>query len=307
MHTVVGFALNYEVSLVVEAPHHGAQKVIVKEKRKGMAGSPITVAQALRILDFPVHILGVVGRDGEQLKFEAALANWGVSHDLFPLRETTPEAFCAINGTGEAMIFSHREPLIMDGQVENVLSRIRQVADNSKVSCVVATSIRPEDVPLTEALFGSAPPSALRVLNPNLHLIREEATFRKICSQASFLIVNRSEAEEILSASEKEGAAFLFLVQGLLEYTPEAIVTLGSQGSLYSNRSAEYHYQAAPEVSVVDTTGAGHTYLGGFIAGRFRGLSNPESMKLASAMAAARIQHLGGYVPPSWEEVQTYL
>lgn len=305
MRTVVGFALNNEISMVVEAPRSRSQKIVVNEKRKGVAGSPATVARILRVLGMPVHVLGVVGQDGEREKFQSVLAGLQISHDLFPLRQATPETYCAINGCGEGVIYSHRDPLIMDGGTETVLSKIKQVAGDLEVGCVVATSVRPEDVPLAEALFAAAPLNALRVINPNLHLIRDVDAFKAICSLATLLIVNRPEAEEVLSASEKEDAELL--AQGLLKHTPEAIVTLGPAGSFYFNRSGEHLYQAAPNINVVDTVGAGDTFLGGFIAGRLKGFSNMQAMQLAAAAAAAKIKHLGSYSPPGLSEVEAYL
>ena len=304
--TVVGFALTEEISMVAKEMPVDSQKVLVDEMRESVAGSPITIARTLAVLGMPAHILGVVGKDGGAPKFEMALNEWRISHHLFPLRDRTPKAFCVINGGGESKIYSHRGPLVLDGQESTVLEEIRQVVNQQVVGCVVATSIRPEDCRLAEVLFASAPEGTLRVLNPNLHLIRQPEEFRELCTHTQLLIVNRAEAAAILQKSSVGPAEWLVDDLLRLRFAPEVIVTCGGGGSTYGNVEGEKLYQPVPKVKVVDTTGAGHAYLAGLVAGRLKGYSNQESMRLAAAVAAAKITHLGGYNPPTSEEVRAY-
>lgn len=299
--TIIGFALNHEMSLVV-APVPGSQKVPVSEMRIGVGGSPVTIARTMRAFGQHAHILGVVGRDGEQAKFKHALTEWGVSHSLFPLRERTPVGIFIINGGGEATNYTHRDPLVLDGDAESVLKHITDVAADPEVGCVIATSVRPEDVALVEAMFAAAPANAARVLNPNLHLIQDEAKFKTICAQANLLILNRVEAQTALKVGQDEGD--WNLAEDLLDFTAEVIVTLGETGSVYLNRGREGFYTPAPKVEVKDTTGAGHTYLGAYVAARLQHLHVSDAMRIATAAAAAKIRHIGGYIPPTPEDVR---
>ena len=50
---------------------------------------------------------------------------------------------------------------------------------------------------------------------------------------------------------------------------------------------------AAQAPAVVDTTGAGDTYIGALVAGRVRGLSLEESMRWGSAASAIAVSRLG--------------
>lgn len=75
---------------------------------------------------------------------------------------------------------------------------------------------------------------------------------------------------------------------------PETVVvTAGSLGSVVFN--GQFYYQAAFPVKVVDTLGAGDTYIGTFLAGFLKGLPFPECMLHASRAAAQTCTHLGAW------------
>ena len=70
----------------------------------------------------------------------------------------------------------------------------------------------------------------------------------------------------------------------------QVVLTLGSQGSVYSGNGRRIHQKAYP-VTAVDTTGAGDTFTGYLLAGMARGDSMEQCMKeaaMASAIAVTR-------------------
>lgn len=72
------------------------------------------------------------------------------------------------------------------------------------------------------------------------------------------------------------------------------VVTVGSQGSIVYD--GQFYIQAAFPVNVIDTLGAGDTYIGTFLAGYLMGISLPECMLNASYAAAQTCTHLGAWV-----------
>ena len=70
------------------------------------------------------------------------------------------------------------------------------------------------------------------------------------------------------------------------------ILTLGEQGSVYADGETA-HVQAAFPVRAVDTTGAGDTYMGYFLAGCHEGFSIPQTMRYASRAAAIAVTRPG--------------
>lgn len=103
---------------------------------------------------------------------------------------------------------------------------------------------------------------------------------------------------DLLCANKTEWAVF---EDGLIEllYECELLITLGRQGSVLrywedGRELMEYEIQMpACQVKAVDTTAAGDTFLGFFIAARLRGLSSNECLRLANQAAALCVTRPG--------------
>lgn len=74
-----------------------------------------------------------------------------------------------------------------------------------------------------------------------------------------------------------------------------AVVTRGESGSLAMS-STELAEAGILPVSVVDTTGAGDSFIAGFIAARTRGMNLPSSLQFAAGVAAKTCTHIGGFL-----------
>lgn len=85
------------------------------------------------------------------------------------------------------------------------------------------------------------------------------------------------------------------------------LLTLGSQGSMFARKTKAWFMPSFP-TRVVDTTGAGDTYLGYFTDGLARGMDIGEAMRRASAAAALAIGKKGAAVAiPDAKEVSKFL
>ena len=73
-----------------------------------------------------------------------------------------------------------------------------------------------------------------------------------------------------------------------------AVVTLGRLGSLAVTHGTT-HRAAAEPVKAIDTTGAGDSYIAGFLAARLAGASLPACMDAGHARAAITCTHPGGF------------
>ena len=72
----------------------------------------------------------------------------------------------------------------------------------------------------------------------------------------------------------------------------KVVLTLGSNGCIYSDSLCEF-YQPAFKVNAVDTTAAGDTFTGYFIAGLSRGSNYQTILKMASAASAIAVSRKG--------------
>jgi ribokinase len=115
------------------------------------------------------------------------------------------------------------------------------------------------------------------------------AGLMKLIPLVDVLIASESFADTLVGAKTSRESA-LYALQRL--GTKKVIITLGSQGSLGLDE-CNVVYQPAFPVPVVDTTGAGDVYHGGFIYGMLKKWDMQSSMRFASAAAALKCQRIG--------------
>lgn len=155
------------------------------------------------------------------------------------------------------------------------------------------------------------------VLNPSP---MNEKILQLPLEDIDIFMLNEIEAGQILSSAggkkaqaeggspaipaDKEG-----LAEALHAAFPDALIvlTLGSEGSVCISREGTFS-QAIFRVPVADTTAAGDTYTGFFIAGLLKGRSIPEAMKYASAASAIAVSRKGAAPSiPTEKEVEDFL
>jgi len=106
------------------------------------------------------------------------------------------------------------------------------------------------------------------------------------------LILNEVEAAQ-LSGTSPQGVNAQ-LEQSLMDRFPAVTIalTLGGKGAtlLHNKQSVSV---SAPEVDVVDSTGAGDTFVGYFLAGVINGLSNSQALERACAAGSLAVTVAG--------------
>jgi sugar/nucleoside kinase (ribokinase family) len=99
---------------------------------------------------------------------------------------------------------------------------------------------------------------------------------------------NRPEALQVARTTDPEEALL-----AIAAHAPTAIVKLGENGSIAMREGKRYAFPAM-RVPVVDTTGAGDAFAGGFIYGMLSGMSFEESMRAATICGALSTTARGG-------------
>lgn len=106
-------------------------------------------------------------------------------------------------------------------------------------------------------------------------------------------ILNEGEAAQLtgLDASASSPAE---LLAAMGERFPRAdtVLTIGSEGSMCLS-SGETFRQPARKVEAVDTTAAGDTFTGYYLAERSRGTSVPDALRIASTASALAVSRKG--------------
>lgn len=118
------------------------------------------------------------------------------------------------------------------------------------------------------------------------------------------LILNEVEGEQLTGEREAE-----YILDILLKKYPEMkiVLTLGERGVAYADKDRrEYH--GIYKSTVVDTTAAGDTFTGYFIASAAKAMDIKASLKYASAAASIAVTKLGAACSiPSFKEVEDFI
>ena len=106
-------------------------------------------------------------------------------------------------------------------------------------------------------------------------------------SKISVFLLNEVEGGQITGLVEPDE-----IIAKLLEMFPHAkiVLTLGKDGAIYAD-STQKHFQPVFKVQAVDTTAAGDTFTGYFLAGLCENMPIPEILKMsakASSIAVSR-------------------
>ena len=108
-------------------------------------------------------------------------------------------------------------------------------------------------------------------------------------NKLTYIILNEIEIKEISGCSiPEEGMIYIKKRYPNLK----VMLTLGSKGCIYTDNKYEL-YQPAFEVKAVDTTAAGDTFTGYFVAELSRGTQYSKILKIASAAAAIAVSRKG--------------
>ena len=141
-----------------------------------------------------------------------------------------------------------------------------------------------------EQLLRKGREKGLRImLNPSP---MDERLKRMDLSAVTWLMLNETEGREITGESEPDR-----ITDCLLQRYPDmrVVLTLGEKGAVYRDRG-EYLRQPAFPVRAVDTTAAGDTFTGYFIAAAAEGKKCGEALKLAAAAASLAVSRQGAAV-----------
>lgn len=143
------------------------------------------------------------------------------------------------------------------------------------------------------------------ILNPAPAAALDDA----MLALCDFITPNETEAETltglpVTSLAEAERAADALMARGV----GAVIVTLGSNGALYRDRTRSIHVPVISAGPVVETTGAGDAFNGGFAVALSEGKDVVEAVRFGCATAGISVTRAGAApAMPSRDEIEALL
>ncbi len=293
-------------SMVVDSVHMTPRVAGPDEKALLCAASDGAIARRLvggvtlnhlgwaRILGLRVGIFGKQADDENGRFLRAGMERLGIEHHMDLSGSASSFAQVYVDGAGSRAIYMARgatgevrpeeietlhRPLIESARVVTseisqlplrVVRRVLEIARESGARTVLDL-----DVPIADAVpaLGSerdlqAALAAADILKPSLSALEG--------------LVEGGSPRELARATASR-------------FGPQAVaVTLGATGSLVWAEASEVEVPAA-KVEVVDTTGAGDAFLGGFLAGLEGGLGWEDASRLGNACGAVCCEQIGAF------------
>ena len=282
----MGIILNFgsvNIDHVYTVPHFVRPgETLVSERHTIFSGGKgFNQSTALARAGAKVAHAGMIGADGVWLRDSLASDGADVTH-LAVRDEPTGHAVIQVDASGQncIIICGGANRAITASHAEEVLSHFGS-GD---------TLLLQNEISAIPEIMRAAHARGLRIVFNPAPMGPEVSGYP--LDLVDLFIVNEIEAAE-LAGMEADSVPEVIL-DALRAKFPRAgvVLTLGAAGSV-ADINGERVAVAAKRVKAVDTTAAGDTYIGYFLASRQRGLSLRDAMEKATEAAAICVMHAG--------------
>lgn len=268
-----------------------------KDLRISYGGKGLNQSVALKKAGVEVFHAGMIGVDGTALK--ALLENIGVDTQFLYITNTVRTGNAIIqndvSGDNCILLYGGANKEITPSFIDEVLSHFSS-----------------GDWLIVQNEISSMPYLIQKAHNMGMRVVWNPSPISDSLKEISFsdidcFIVNEIEASFIAQAQTKLSGKQLAEQLGKIYPQKEIILTLGENGSVcICNKS--YTWQPAFHVTTIDTTAAGDTFTGYYLASRFQNKSIAESLQYASAASALTVTKTGAALSiPEQRDVELFL
>lgn len=288
--------LNYgslNLDRVYDVPHFVSSQETILCSRYGefLGGKGLNQSIALARAGINISHLGAVGTDGGALR--ECLSEAGVDVRFVEQKDTVSGHAIIQSAEGQNCIIVYNGA---NGEVKQ--ERIREAINSFEPGDIFLLQNEVSNVAF--ALQCAAERGMKVVFNASP--ITPEM-WQYPLDYVDYFLINEVEARALAGTEAADYEVILGLVR---EKYPKAavVMTVGADGVWYEDEEERLSHDAY-RVPVVDTTAAGDTFCGYFIAGLLRGLTKAENLKIASVASALSISQKGASNSiPVWQEVE---
>lgn len=266
------------LDFVYRLPHicMPGETISTKSLQINCGGKGLNQSIALAKAGAPVYHVGAIGNDGEMLRKALEESNVNTEY-LFCLQDTpSGQAIIQVDDQGQncILLFGGANRAIPEDQLDRVLQNF-DAGDYL---------ILQNEVNGNGAMMEKAHAKGMKiVLNPSP---MDEAIAKLPLEYVDWFILNEVEIEAICGGD----------VHKLMERYPNAgvMLTLGHRGSVCYWEGQEYPF-GIYKTNVVDTTAAGDTFSGYFVANLVAGKPIEESVAIATKASSVAVSRPGAY------------
>ena len=271
-------------------------KYAIKERFETLGGCAANVASGMAKLGVDSECVAQVGNDVNGIWIREELRKSGAGLEMMQIKEGDKSDLSAIivdEASADRTIFSNK---CSSGKLEYDKEKMKEA------DWIFIGDIHGEWEENLEEIIQLAKDDGKRVaFNPREKNIHENAAeIIQAITFAEIVFVNKDEAIEIVKAmGENFSDADLnneeFLVKELKSLEPKVVaLTNGKNGAWVLEEGGMMLFAKGISVSAVDSTGAGDSFLSGFLAAYIKEKDLTECLKWGIALSASVVQHYGG-------------
>ena len=243
-----------------------------------LGGKGLNQSMALAKAGVEVYQGGMIGEDGQV--FLDACAEYGVKADY--IRTVPGKSGHAViqrdkNAQNCILLYGGANQMLTEEYVDSVLA-------NFEAGDILLLQNEVNQMPyIVEKAYEKGMQIAL---NPSP--FNEKLSAVDMAKIAIFLL-NEVEGNQVTGLTDPDE-----IIAEMLRRFPKAkiVLTLGKDGAVYAD-AEQKHFQPIFKVQAVDTTAAGDTFTGYFLAGLLSGLPVPEILKMSAKASSIAVTRAG--------------
>ena len=243
-----------------------------------LGGKGLNQSMALAKAGVEVYQGGMIGEDGQV--FLDACAEYGVKADY--IRTVPGKSGHAViqrdkNAQNCILLYGGANQMLTEEYVDSVLA-------NFEAGDILLLQNEVNQMPyIVEKAYGKGMQIALNPspFNENLSPVD--------MAKISIFLLNEVEGNQVTGLTDPDE-----IIAEMLRRFPKAkiVLTLGKDGAVYAD-AEQKHFQPIFKVQAVDTTAAGDTFTGYFLAGLLSGLPVPEILKMSAKASSIAVTRAG--------------
>lgn len=243
-----------------------------------LGGKGMNQSIALAKAGVDVYHGGLIGKDGQA--FIEACREYGVNSDYIHKTEgKTGHAIIQIDKSAQNCI------LLYAGANEQLTEEyVDEVIANFEKDDILLLQ---NEVNMIPYIVDKAYEKGMQIaLNPSPFNEKLDAVDM---SKISYFLMNEVEGEQITGCTEPDD-----IIEKVVKLYPNAkiVLTLGGDGAMYADKDVRYH-QPIFKVDAVDTTAAGDTFTGYFLAGVIDGMEIPDILRMSAKASSIAVTRQG--------------
>ncbi len=290
--TVIGAAIVDIYAVAVDKEIFKKGSVPAENTGMSFGGDALNEAVVLSGLGNSTEIISLLGDDEAAVMVRDCLDRNKVDNRKVTVNPEIPTAtnIVLVDSEGERYFITNPRSSLRKLSKEHILSHLEDAGDIvSFASIFVSPKLGVSDM---KEVFERIKQNPSRILIADMTTAKNGETIKDlepILKYIDYIIPNEKEASILTGESDPVKSAELFLEHG----ANTVIIKCGKEGCIYKSAYEEGRIQAYSNVKVIDTTGAGDSFVAGFIHGLSKGLSLQDSCRYGCAVSSVVVEHMG--------------